>query len=175
MLVKMIKSHQNFLRLLPLVIFIGLIVIFAIGLQKGDPSKLPSVLQNRPLPDFQLTDLSSAQVLANAPALINVWASWCAPCRDEHPLLMNLAAQNIPVFGVNYKDDPQAAARFLASLGDPYTASGSDIDGTLSMNLGVYGVPETFVIGPQGTILYRHTGPLTEAVIQDKIMPVFNQ
>ncbi len=88
---------------------------------------------------------------------------------------MNLAAQNIPVFGVNYKDDPQAAARFLASLGDPYTASGSDIDGTLSMNLGVYGVPETFVIGPQGTILYRHTGPLTEAVIQDKIMPVFNQ
>ncbi|MGC6475123.1 MAG: DsbE family thiol:disulfide interchange protein [Parvibaculales bacterium] len=172
--IKMIEMPKSFLRLLPLLIFIGLIAIFAIGLQKGDPSKLPSVLQNRPLPEFELADLTSEQVLNRAPALINIWASWCAPCREEHPLLMKLAAQNIPIFGVNYKDDPQAAARFLTNLGDPYAASGSDIDGTLSMNLGVYGVPETFVIGPQGTILYRHTGPLTKAVIKDKIMPVFN-
>ncbi|MGC6472395.1 MAG: DsbE family thiol:disulfide interchange protein [Parvibaculales bacterium] len=163
---------KNLMRFIPVLVFAGLVVLFAVGLRQGDPSKLPTALLNKPLPDFTLPGLDSSEIVAAAPALLNVWASWCGPCREEHPHLMTLAQNGVPVFGINYKDDPGAAQRFLSGLGDPYRASGKDESGSLAIHLGVYGVPETFVIGAGGTIIYRHAGPLDETVLAQTIMPL---
>ncbi len=163
---------KNLIRLLPIILFATLVVLFAVGLRQGDPSKLPNVLIGKPLPDFSLDGLDSTLIKRSAPALVNVWASWCGPCRIEHPFLMQMAAAGVPIYGINYKDERRAAKRFLLQLGNPYKASGRDEKGRLAIHLGVYGVPETFIIGKNGTLLYRHAGALDETVLSQKIIPL---
>jgi cytochrome c biogenesis protein CcmG/thiol:disulfide interchange protein DsbE len=107
--------------------------------------------------------------------LVNFWASWCAPCRVEHPVLEDLAADGLPIIGVNYKDDPEKALGFLAELGDPYTAVGADPEGRTGLDWGLYGVPETFVIDSDGTVLLRHPGPITRDVLDRRIMPAIDE
>jgi cytochrome c biogenesis protein CcmG/thiol:disulfide interchange protein DsbE len=168
------------LTLLP---FGVLLVLLYAGLQNGDPSRLPSVLQNKPLPDFTLAalpdhkadgvpGLSPADFRTGQPVLLNIWASWCAPCREEHPLLMQLQQDGIAVYGLNYKDDPKAARRFLGQFGNPYDRIGVDPTGRAAIDLGVYGVPETFVVNGRGEIIYRHVGPLEMSAFNDKIRPL---
>ena len=104
--------------------------------------------------------------------LVNFWASWCAPCRAEHPLLSELAAEGVPVLGINYKDEPDKALAFLGELGDPFARVGADASGRTGLDWGLYGVPETFVVDEAGTILLRHAGPLTPDVLEDRLRPL---
>lgn len=166
-------------RFAPLAVALGLAVVFFAGLFLGDPSRLPSAYEGKNLPAFSLPGLgqgdgfSSADLAQERPVLMNIWASWCGPCRDEHPALMQLAAQGVPIFGLNYKDNPAAAQRFLGRLGNPYVAIGADTNGRVALDLGVYGVPETFVLDGQGRVVYRHVGPLDARALETKILPFF--
>jgi cytochrome c biogenesis protein CcmG/thiol:disulfide interchange protein DsbE len=166
---------------LPLLVFAAVGVYFYLGLGR-DPSAVPSALLDRPVPAFDLPPLLEAKPgLAQSdlgqgrPALVNVFASWCAPCKAEHPLLMRLAAEGVPVHGINYKDRPEDARRFLAQLGDPYARIGVDRDGRAAIEWGVYGVPETFVVDGAGRIRHRHVGPLTERDLDRVIRPLLKQ
>jgi cytochrome c biogenesis protein CcmG/thiol:disulfide interchange protein DsbE len=152
--------------------------VLAWGLTR-DPSNLPSALNGKPVPDFdlppvqgRLLGLSSADLKGEV-SLVNVFASWCVACRAEHPLFMKLAAQGtVPLHGLNYKDQPDAAAKWLDSLGDPYTRTGADISGRVAIEWGVYGVPETFVVGADGRIAYKHIGPVSDEVLAGTILPL---
>lgn len=163
--------------LAPFVIFVALVIFFALGLQR-DPHEIPSPLIDRPAPAFALPQLQAA-AKPFSPAdmrgqvwLFNVWASWCVSCRDEHPILVDLAKRNlVPIVGLNYKDQRPDALRWLAQFGDPYTLSVTDFDGRIGIDYGVYGVPETYVIDKQGVIRMKHIGPVTPQVLQDKILP----
>ena len=160
--------------LVPLAIFIVLVVVLAIGL-KLDPRYVPSPLIDKPAPEFTLTELANptTQVakadLLGRPLLLNVWASWCSACRVEHPLLVELAqAKGIEIVGLNYKDTREEAGAWLTEHGNPYRRSIFDPEGRLGLDLGVYGVPETFVLDAQGVIRFKQVGPLTpEAWTQD--------
>ncbi|QRM35231.1 DsbE family thiol:disulfide interchange protein [Microvirga sp. VF16] len=167
------KLRGRLLVLLPILIFSVLALIFLVRLTTGDPSKLPSALIGRPVPEFSLAPLPgltadgtpvpglSTADLKGRVTVVNVWASWCVPCRQEHPVLMELAKESgLKVAGINYKDNPDNARRFLGMLGNPYAAVGVDQDGRTAINWGVYGVPETFVVGSDGVIRYRHVGPI---------------
>lgn len=162
---------RRILFFLPLAIVAFLGGVFLWGLQDGrDPGSIPSALINKPAPAFELpaidgvgtpgfaqSDLASLEELS----LVNVFASWCAPCRAEHPLLTRLAEEEgIPLFGLNYKDKADAAAAWLEELGNPYQRIGHDLSGRVGIEWGVTGVPETFIIAPGGTILYREAGPV---------------
>jgi cytochrome c biogenesis protein CcmG/thiol:disulfide interchange protein DsbE len=161
--------------LLPVLIFAGLAALFLLRLFSGDPSRVPSALIGRPVPAFALAPLpglvsggkpvpglADADLKGGPVTVVNIWASWCAPCRQEHPLLMDLAKDpSVRVVGVNYKDNPENARRFLGQLGNPYAAVGVDPSGRAAIDWGVYGVPETFIVGPDGTIRHKHIGPLT--------------
>jgi cytochrome c biogenesis protein CcmG/thiol:disulfide interchange protein DsbE len=168
---------------LPLLFFAGLAALFYVGLFAGDPSRIPSALVGKPAPSFDLPPLPGLQApgLASADlrgrvSLVNVWASWCVPCRDEHPMLMALARDGrIRVLGLNYKDQPENARRFLGVHGNPFAAVGVDASGRTAIDWGVYGVPETFVVGPDGRILYKHVGPLTEQAVRDVLGPVIEK
>jgi cytochrome c biogenesis protein CcmG/thiol:disulfide interchange protein DsbE len=162
-------------------LLVGLAVLFAVGL-RHDPSIVPSLLIDKPVPDFDLPPLLEDKPgLATADlngqvALVNVFASWCIPCRIEHPMFMRLAEKGeVPVYGINYKDAPADAKRWLAELGDPYTRIGADRDGRAGIEWGVYGVPETFVVDGTGTIRFKHVGPLTAEVLEDTIMPLVRE
>lgn len=174
-------DHPSLWRFAPLAVAVGFSLLFLAGLFMGDPSRLPSAYQDRPLPEFSLTGLqgtsgfSQADLATGKPVLLNVWASWCGPCRDEHPALMQLAQAGVPIFGLNYKDNEAAALRFLTRLGNPYLAVGADKTGKVALELGVYGVPETFLLDGQGRVMLRHVGPLDTAVLQDKILPYLQQ
>jgi cytochrome c biogenesis protein CcmG/thiol:disulfide interchange protein DsbE len=164
--------------LLPAALFAVLIVAFAMGLNH-DPSLLPSALINRPAPNFALPGLyDPGKGLARKDfdrgvTLVNFFASWCAPCREEQPALMTLARQpGITLDGIAYKDKPADTLRFLDNLGDPYRRIGVDQDGTTAINFGVYGVPETYVVDGTGHIRYRHVGPLSEEDVDHKILPL---
>ena len=176
------RRRPGVLVLLPLIIFAGLSVIFAIGLFSGDASKVPSALIGKPAPAITLGALPGLQrdgtpipnfgngeLAAGKASIVNVFASWCAPCRVEHPLLMGIAQSDavaqgkVQVFGINYKDEAENARRFLGALGNPYSAVGVDANGRAAIEWGVYGVPETFVIAPDGRILDKHVGPLDQA------------
>jgi cytochrome c biogenesis protein CcmG, thiol:disulfide interchange protein DsbE len=171
---------------LPLIVFASLAALFWYGLHSGDPSKLPSALVGKEVPEFTLPPVdglvdkgepvqsfASADLKTGQPTLVNVFASWCVPCHEEHPLLADLAKQpGVRIFGINYKDDAAAARRFLGRFGNPYTRVGADASGRVSIDWGVYGVPETYVIGGDGKIAYRHVGPLTEEVIKEKLLPL---
>jgi len=166
---------------LPLLAFLGMVVIFAIGLTL-DPRKIPSPLIGKPVPVFDLPPvkgrnlgLSSANLKGEV-ALVNVFASWCTACREEHPLFMELKENRVvPVHGINYKDKPEDAEKWLNELGDPYTRTGADINGRVGIDWGVYGVPETFVIDRDGRIAYKHIGALTRDVLQKKIIPLISE
>lgn len=162
------------LFLLPGLVFAALALLFLVRLFSGDPSRIPSALIGRSIPAFQLAALEGLQAsgqpipglaaadLKGRTTIVNVWASWCAPCRQEHPALMDLAKDDgVRVVGINYKDKPENARRFLGALGNPFAAIGVDSNGRTAIDWGVYGVPETFIIGPDGTIRYKHVGPLT--------------
>lgn len=163
---------------LPLVVFAALAGLFLVRLYAGDPSALPSALIGKPVPTFTLPPLEGlrrdgAEVpgfgsadLKGGVTVVNVWASWCAPCREEHPLLSRVAAMpGVRLVGINYKDEPENARRFLGSLGNPFAAVGADVKGRAAIDWGVYGVPESFVIAPNGTIAYKQIGPLTEEAL----------
>lgn len=162
--------------LAPLAVFVVVAGYFAVGLTR-DPGTLPSALLDKPAPVFELPALVDGKPglatadLKGAPAIVNVWASWCVPCRAEHPVLTRLARE-VPVYGLNYKDNADDAKRFLAELGDPYRRIGTDASGRVAIDWGVYGVPETFVVDGDGRIRHRHVGALTDKVVADTIRPL---
>ncbi len=172
---------------LPLLVFAALAGLFWYALHTGDPSQLPSALIGKKAPEVTLPPLAGLKDETGAevqsftasdfaqgkPTIVNIFASWCVPCLQEHPMLMALAKQpGIRIFGINHRDDPASARRFLGQHGNPYTRVGADSSGRTSIDFGVYGVPETFVISGDGTIAYRHVGPLTEDAITTKILPL---
>lgn len=161
----------------PLVVVGLLIAVFAIGLRLN-PSEIPSPLIDQLAPAFSLPDLHTPDRLVTQQALqgqvtiLNVWASWCVPCRLEHPLLMELAdTGSTPIIGLNYKDDPATARAWLRRHGDPYAVTAVDAAGDVGIDWGVYGVPETFVIDATGRIRYKHIGPLDRAALETELQP----
>ncbi|SNS82143.1 DsbE family thiol:disulfide interchange protein [Tropicimonas sediminicola] len=165
------------LMILPPAIFLAVAGLFYAGMMRENPDSLPSELTGKPAPVVELTPLGDRPLLTDAAVrsdgvkLVNFWASWCAPCRVEHPQLMAMAEDGIPVHGINYKDESANALNFLAGLGDPYTLSGADRNGRNAIEWGVYGVPETFVVAGDGTVVLRFAGPITTAIMRDKILP----
>jgi len=164
--------------LLPLGIFIVLVVFLAIGLNR-DPREVPSPLINKPAPTFALPQLHKPEA-SFAPKdmqgkvwLLNVWASWCVSCRQEHPILVELAKAGIvPIYGLNYKDQRAEALKWLSQFGDPYALSIVDAEGRVGIDYGVYGVPETYVIDKAGVIRYKQIGPVTQDVLEKTILPL---
>jgi cytochrome c biogenesis protein CcmG/thiol:disulfide interchange protein DsbE len=175
------KVAKRLIFLLPVGVFIALVLVLGWGLSR-DPKIIPSVLIDKPVPEFDLPavkgrtlGLSSADLKGEV-SLVNVFASWCTACRLEHPLFMRLMAEKIvPIHGLNYKDKPDDAARWLDKLGDPYTRTGADLDGRVGIDWGVYGVPETFVITKEGRIAYKHIGPITTQALQKTIFPLIKK
>ncbi len=179
------KPARRLFVLLPLAIFLALAALFFFRLGSGDPSRIPSALIGRPAPDTNLAavpglnardgkpmpGLSTADFKGNV-TLVNIWASWCVPCHDEAPLLEALSAdKRIRIVGINYKDQPDNARRFLGRYGNPFVAAGADGNGRASMEWGVYGVPETFIVGRDGAIAYKLVGPITEGNLARVIRP----
>jgi len=178
------KPRRNFLVALPLVGFLALAALFYVGLGAGDPSRLPSALIGKPVPPTELPPVPGLEVngkavpgltnatFAGSVSLVNVWASWCVPCHDEAPLLDALGKdKRIKLFGINYKDAPDNARRFLNRYGNPFAATGRDENGRASIDWGVYGVPETFLIGRDGRIAYKLIGPITAENLRSTLMP----
>ncbi len=169
----------------PLAIFVVMAGLFAFALRSGDPSRLPSALIGKPapaisltaldgltdggqpVPGFATTDLGKGEV-----TVVNFWASWCAPCVDEHPMLMALkAATDVKLYGVNYKDQGATARRFLGRYGNPFTGVGVDANGRAAIEWGVTGMPETFIVNGKGEIVYKHVGPISAQALETKIIP----
>jgi len=176
--------RRRMLVLVPLVAFLALAALFVLRLGAGDPSRIPSALIGRPAPRTDLPPLPGLERDGKAvPGLdsadfqgqvtvLNVWASWCVPCREEAGLLMTLAADSrLRALGMNYKDQPDNARRFLGRHGNPFAAAGADGNGRASMEWGVYGVPETFLVGRDGKIAYKLVGPITEANLERLLKP----
>jgi cytochrome c biogenesis protein CcmG/thiol:disulfide interchange protein DsbE len=177
-------KRRNILVLLPLVAFLGLAALFFVRLGAGDPSQLPSALIGRPAPKTDLPPLAgltrdgkavpglSNATFTGAVTLVNVWASWCVPCADEVPFLDQLSKdKRIQLVGINYKDAPDNARRFLNRYGNPFAAAGADENGRNAIDWGVYGVPETFVVGRDGHIAYKLVGPITAENIAKVLEP----
>jgi cytochrome c biogenesis protein CcmG/thiol:disulfide interchange protein DsbE len=173
---------------LPLFLVILLLALLFVALRSGDPSQLPSALVGKTVPNFNLPaipkvlndygpvpGLSSEIFKRGQASILNVWASWCAPCVAEQPQLVELSRRGVPLYGINYKDKPEAARSFLARYGNPFRAIGVDENGFTAIDFGVYGVPETFVIDANGRVAYRYPGPLTPETVTEKIMPAFKQ
>jgi cytochrome c biogenesis protein CcmG/thiol:disulfide interchange protein DsbE len=176
--------RRTVLVALPLIAFLGIAALFWYRLGSGDPSRIPSALIGRPAPQTTLPELeglqsNGAQVPGLDPAafkgkvsLVNVWASWCVPCHDEAPLLTELAKdKRLQMVGINYKDAPDNARRFLGRYGNPFGLVGVDPKGRASIEWGVYGVPETFVVGRDGTIVYKLVGPITPENLNAVLKP----
>ncbi len=166
---------------IPVVVFSALAVFLGLGLTR-DPSTLPSALVGKPAPEFTLPPLEgrdehgfSRADLGGKPMLVNVFASWCVPCRIEQPVLSRLAEQGVTIQGINYKDQPADAKAWLAELGDPFQHLGADRNGRVGIDFGVYGVPETYVIDKDGRVAYRHVGPLQPQDVERTIMPLLGR
>jgi cytochrome c biogenesis protein CcmG/thiol:disulfide interchange protein DsbE len=174
---------HRLLYVIPILAFLGIAGFLYDGLYLS-PRDIPSALIGQSVPEFNLgpvngrpganpdKGLATADLKAGQPTIVNVFASWCGPCRIEHPLIEALAERKVaPVYGIDYKDRPEAAVRYLTQLGDPYERVGSDADGRVGIDWGVYGVPETFVVDGTGTIVCKHVGPLTAEDVETKIVP----
>jgi cytochrome c biogenesis protein CcmG/thiol:disulfide interchange protein DsbE len=175
---------RRFIVLVPLILFAGLTALFLIRLKAGDPSLIPSALIGHPVPQTALPPIAGLKrdgeavpgldpaSFAGAVSVVNVWASWCVPCHDEAPLLMQLAEdRRLHLVGINYKDDADNARRFLGRYGNPFAAAGADQNGRAAIEWGVYGVPETFVIGRDARIAYQLVGPITPENFQSILLP----
>jgi cytochrome c biogenesis protein CcmG, thiol:disulfide interchange protein DsbE len=169
---------RRLLYIVPAVVFLVIAGVLAIGLTR-DPSELPSALLDRPAPDFALPPLPgrddhgfARSDLGGEPMLVNVFASWCVPCRVEHPLINRLAEEGITVHGINHKDQAVNAQAWLEELGDNFTHVGFDLDGRGGIEWGVYGVPETYIVDAEGTIVHRHVGPLRARDVERDIRPI---
>jgi cytochrome c biogenesis protein CcmG/thiol:disulfide interchange protein DsbE len=180
--------RRRLIMLAPLILFLALAALFLFRLGAGDPSKLPSALIGRPAPDTDLPPVAGlirdgAPVPGIAGAdftghvtLVNVWASWCVPCHDEAPILMQMAQdKRLRIVGINYKDQPDNARRFIGRYGNPFAAVGADVSGRASIDWGVYGVPETFVVGRDGRIAYKLVGPITEDNLDTALKPAIEK
>lgn len=162
---------------IPLILF-GVLALFLFRGLSLDPKEMPSALINRPLPQFSLPALTQERLLTRKDvvgkvALLNVWATWCVSCRVEHPYLRQLADSGVPVYGLNYKDDDADAIRWLQELGNPYLFNIADRQGSLGLDLGVYGAPETYLLDVDGVIRYRHVGVVDENVWQTILQPAY--
>jgi cytochrome c biogenesis protein CcmG/thiol:disulfide interchange protein DsbE len=164
--------------LIPLAVFLVLVGFLAVGL-KLDPREVPSPLVGKPAPSFELPLLHQPEKrfvpadMRGKVWLLNVWASWCVSCREEHPVLVELSKKDVlPILGLNYKDRNDEALRWLKQFGDPYQLSVVDADGRTGIDYGVYGVPETYLIDAEGVIRYKQIGPITPAVLEQKILPL---
>jgi len=162
----------------PLAVFAVLAAFFAVGLTMN-PREIPSPLLGKQVPEFALPPVQGRTLglatsdLRGEVSLVNVFASWCTACRDEHPLWMQLRAEGlVPLHGLNYKDRPDDAAKWLAELGDPYTRTGADLNGRVGIDWGVYGVPETFVVDKQGVIRHKIIGAVTRRILDEKLVPL---
>lgn len=166
----------------PLVALVALIVVFALSIDR-DPSLIRSVLIDKPAPDFTLPPVEGLDVpgfdtaaLKGRVTVVNVFASWCVPCRDEHPVLTALKARTgVALYGINQKDAPENARAFLDELGNPYDAVGADATGRVSIDWGVYGVPETFVVDADGVITFKHVGPLSPRSVEEEVLPAIEK
>ena len=174
-------AKVSVLMVLPPVLFAGLAAMFYVGMYREDPEALPSALEGKAAPAVQVEPLGNldsfddAALRTGGAKLVNYWASWCGPCRVEHPTLEKLAGEGVVIYGVNYKDQPGNALNFLDELGNPYTAIGADSSGRMALNWGLYGVPETFVINGEGKVILRFAGPVTERVLAEKIRPALEE
>ena len=169
---------SSLLTLAPLVVAVAIGGAFYWGM-KTSTDTLPSALIGRPVPEFTLPPIDGRQDglatsdLKGQVSLVNVWASWCVPCRAENPLLVSLSNRGtVPIFGLNYKDKAQDALAFLAELGDPYARIGADTLGRVAIDWGIYGVPETYVIDADGTIAFRQVGPIDQKILDEVILPI---
>lgn len=176
------KSGFRLWMLIPPVAAIVVLVLMLMQLGNERSSVLPSALIGKPVPTFDLPGLETPDkglktedMTGNGVQLINIWASWCGPCRVEHPQLLALKADGVKLHGINYKDQPDNARRFLSELGDPYDRIGADQAGRAAFDFGVYGVPETFVVNNDGQIVYKHVGPLLPRDIDQKLMPAIRE
>jgi cytochrome c biogenesis protein CcmG, thiol:disulfide interchange protein DsbE len=171
---------MKFKLILPLILFLVLVVFLGKGLFLN-PREVPSPLIGKPAPAFTAPILGEAnKTFSTADMkgkvwLLNTWASWCAACRDEHPLLVEMLAHNIPLYGLVYKDKDEESLNMLNELGNPYILSATDADGTIGIDYGVYGVPETYVIDKAGIIRYKQIGPITPMDLRDKILPLLKE
>jgi cytochrome c biogenesis protein CcmG/thiol:disulfide interchange protein DsbE len=179
------SSFRATFFIVPLAVVMALVGLFYFALHAGDPSRLPSALIGKPAPQFSLAPIegiaetgkaspgfSTADLAKGEVTLVNVWASWCGPCIQEHPILTRLKKEHgLRLLGINYKDAPDAAKRFLNRLGNPYDAIGADVSGRVAIDWGVYGVPETYVVDGRGQIVHRYVGPLSEDGIEKELMP----
>ena len=164
---------------IPLLLFLGLAALLMSRLGT-DPTALPSARLGKPFPEFQLADLLTNQPLTLAsikgkPAVVNVWASWCPSCKEEHPALMKLAQQGLPIIGLNYKDVPDDAKAYLMQRGNPFQVIIADVDGNLGLDLGVYGAPETYLMDAKGDVVYRYVGVFDEKIWQSQLAPCYQQ
>jgi cytochrome c biogenesis protein CcmG/thiol:disulfide interchange protein DsbE len=173
---------RRLIYLLPALLFLVLAGYFAWALRPGyDPQELPSAMIGKEAPAFDLAALQgdtklSRNGLQGQPVVVNFFASWCVPCRIEHPLLMRLSREDhVPLYGIAYKDKPEDSAKLLAQMGDPYRRIGLDRDGRTGLDFGVYGVPETYVIDKTGTIRKRFVGPLTAEQIDQELLPLLKR
>lgn len=170
-------ARGRWLIFVPPAVFGILVGLFLTGMYRDDPDGLPSTMVGRIAPALQVSAMPQAPLttpealVAPGLKLVNFWASWCAPCRVEHPFLVELAGQGIPIHGINYKDKPDQAAGFLAELGNPYATLGADSTGRTAIEWGVYGVPETYLIDSAGKVLLRHAGPITRQEYDRVIRP----
>ncbi|KRW59493.1 DsbE family thiol:disulfide interchange protein [Pseudomonas sp. TTU2014-080ASC] len=170
---------KRLLLLIPLAVFLGIAVFLYRGLFL-DPSELPSALIGKPLPAFALSDVQTGKSMTEAdlkgkPALVNVWATWCVACRVEHPVLNKLAEMGVNIYGVNYKDDNAAAQKWLKDFHNPYQLNVADPAGSLGLDLGVYGAPETFLIDKDGIIRHKFVGVIDERVWREQLAPLYQQ
>ncbi|MBJ6370689.1 DsbE family thiol:disulfide interchange protein [Sedimentitalea arenosa] len=165
------------LMVAPPLVFAAFVGLAAVGMFRDDPEALPSARAGEQAPAVVLTDLGGKPMFDDASLrdgevkLVNYWASWCAPCRVEHPNLDLLREEGVTIYGVNYKDDPEKAIGFLEELGNPYAALGADPEGRMALDWGVYGVPETYVVDGEGVILLRVAGPVTQRVMDQTLRP----
>jgi cytochrome c biogenesis protein CcmG/thiol:disulfide interchange protein DsbE len=172
----------------PVAIFAIVSAVFGLALTSGDPSKLPSALLGKPAPQLDLPALeglvnggkpvagvTGGDLKKGEVTVVNFWASWCVPCVEEHPLLIELKQRTgVTLYGINYKDQTAAARRFLGNFGNPFSGVGVDATGRAGIEWGVYGMPETFVVDGQGRIAYKHVGPLTKATLEGKMIPAID-